>query len=104
VNVTTNGRFAMYARLVRFSFGPGKQTEAQAIADNIAPLIASQPGCGGVTVFGDEDDGECGLFVLWDSEEHADAAARIVRPKLDEYLAPDVQGPPEARLFKVLSQ
>jgi len=59
----------MYARLVRFSFGPGKQAEAQAIADDLAPLIAAQPGCGGVTVFGDDDTGDYGLFVFWNSRE-----------------------------------
>jgi hypothetical protein len=45
----------MYARLVRFAFGPGKRAEAQAVADDLGPLIASQPGCEGVTVFGDDN-------------------------------------------------
>ena len=94
----------MYARLVRFSFGPGKHTAAQSIADDIAPLIASQPGCQSVTVFGDETDGEYGIFVLWDSQANADAAARVIRPQLDELLAGNVQGSPDTRLFEVLSQ
>jgi heme-degrading monooxygenase HmoA len=93
----------MYARLVRFSFGPGKHAEAQAIADNIAPLIASQPGCEGVTVFGDDTDGEYGIFVLWNSEDNANAAAQLVRPKLEEHLAGNVKRPPDARLFRVIS-
>ena len=93
----------MYARLVRFSFGPGKHAEAQSIADDIAPLIASQPGCQSVTVFGDDTDGEYGIFVLWHSEDSADAAAQVARPKLNEHFAGNVQGPPDARLFKVLS-
>ncbi len=94
----------MYARLVRFSFGPGKQAEAQALADNIAPLISSQPGCQSVSVFGDESDGEYGIFVLWDSEENANAAAQVVRPKLNEHFAGNAKGPPDARLFTVLSK
>jgi len=94
----------MYARLVRFSFGPGKHAAAQAIADNIAPLISSQPGCQSVTVFGDETDGEYGIFVLWDSQDSANAAAPLMRPKLDEHLAGNAKGPPDARLFKVLSK
>ena len=93
----------MYARLVRFSFGPGKHAEAQAIADNIAPLIAAQSGCEGVTVFGDDAAGEYGIFVLWKSEGDANAAAQVVRPTLDEHLAGNVTGPPDARLFKVIS-
>jgi quinol monooxygenase YgiN len=93
----------MYARLVRFSFGPGKVGAAQSLADNIAPLIASQPGCQSVTIFGDETDGEYGIFVLWDSQENANAAAQVVRPKLEEHLSGNAKGPPDARLFKVLS-
>lgn len=94
----------MYARLVRFSFGPGKYAEAQSIADNLAPLIASQPGCQSITVFGDDNDGEYGIFVIWNSEENANAAAQVVRPKLDEHLAGNIQGPPDAHLFKVMSK
>jgi hypothetical protein len=94
----------MYARLVRFSLGPGKRAVAQALADDIAPKIAALPGCGGVTVFGDEGDGEYGLFVLWDSEANANAAAAVVRPQLNEHLAPHAQGVPDARLFEVLSK
>jgi hypothetical protein len=41
--------------------------------------------------------------VLWDSPDHAEAAARVIRPKLDEHFAGKVQGPPEARLFEVIS-
>ena len=94
----------MYARLVRFSFGPGKRAEAQAIADDLAPLIAGQPGCASVTVFGDDNDGQYGIFVLWDSQANAEAAAKLVRPQLDEHLAGNVQGAPETHLFEVLSK
>jgi quinol monooxygenase YgiN len=94
----------MHARLVRFSFGPGKRAEAQAVADDLAPLIASQSGCESVTVFGDDSDGQYGIFVLWESKDHAEAAAQVVAPKLSEHLAGNVQGPPEARLFEVISK
>jgi len=93
----------MYARLVRFSFGPGKHAEAQALAENLAPLISTQPGCESVTVFGDETDGEYGIFVLWDTQENANGAAQLMRPKLNEHLAGNAKGQPDARLFKVLS-
>jgi quinol monooxygenase YgiN len=94
----------MYARLVRFSLGPGKRAVMQALADDIAPLIASQPGCNGVTVFGDDSDGQYGLFVLWNSEANANAAAQLIRPKLNDHLSGHAQGTPEARLFEVLSK
>ena len=93
----------MFARLVRFRFEPGQRAAAQAAADDLAPLISAQPGCGGVTVFGDDNDGQWGIFVLWDSQANADAAAQVIRPKLDQHLSGLVQGPPETRLFEVIS-
>jgi hypothetical protein len=92
----------MYARLVRFSLGTGRRGVAEAIAGDLAPQITSQPGCRGVTVFGDDSDGEYGIFVLWDSQAHAAAAASIIRPILDKHLSGNVQAPPEARLFEVI--
>jgi len=94
----------MYARLVRFSFGPGKRAVAQALADDLSPQIAAMPGCRGVTVFADDSDGQCGVFVLWDSEANANAAAQVIRPKLDQHIAGHVQAAPDARLFEVLSK
>jgi len=55
-------------------------------------------------VFGDETDGEYGIFVLWETQEYANAAAQLMRPKLDEHLAGNAKRPPDARLFKVLSK
>ncbi len=53
-------------------------------------------------MFGDDSDGVYGIFVLWDSAEHANTAAGIVRPKPDEHFAGNLTSPPEARLFEVL--
>jgi len=92
------------ARLFTFTLGPGKRAVAQAIADDIAPTIAALPGCHGVTVFGDDGDGQYGIFVLWASEAEAKAAAPIIRPKLDERLAGHVDDAPVARLYDVFSR
>jgi heme-degrading monooxygenase HmoA len=92
----------MYARLVRFSLGPGGETKAQELANDLAPIISVQPGCQAVTVFGDHGDGEYGIYVLWDTQENADTAAGVVRPRLNEHLAGNVTAPPETRLFEVL--
>ena len=92
----------MYARVVRFSCSPGDEAPAKEIAEHLSPQIRQQPGCEQVVVFGDAD-GEGGLFVLWDSEEHADAASEIISPKLKQHLAGHVSNPPDARLFPVLS-
>jgi heme-degrading monooxygenase HmoA len=92
----------MYARLVRFSLASGNEAKAQELADDVAPLIATQPGCQAVTIFGDHEIGEYGVYVLWDTQEHADAAAGVVRPKLNEHIAGVATAPPDTRLFSVL--
>jgi len=90
-----------YARLVRFTCDVD-DAPARALAADLAPLIRQQPGCETVVVFGDAA-GDGGLFVLWDSQEHADSAAAVIRPKLDQHLAGHLKAPPDARLFPVLS-
>ena len=92
----------MYVRLVRFGFGPGKQEAAQNLAADLVPAISSRPGCKGVTFFGDHADGEYGLYVLWDTQENADAAAAVIGPRLEQHLSGNVVRAPERRLFEVL--
>lgn len=92
----------MYARLVKFSVGPGFETKALELANELGPLASVQPGCQAVTVFGNHGDGEYGVCVLWDTQEHADTAAGVVRPVLNKHLAGNVTAPPDARLFEVL--
>jgi Antibiotic biosynthesis monooxygenase len=94
----------MYARLVRFSLGPGKREIAQAVADDMPPKIAAMKGCRSVTVFGDDSDGEYGIFVLWESEADADAAAPVIGPQIHERIGGHVTADWEARLFEVLSE
>ena len=93
----------MYLRLVRFNCGPGKRAVAEKLGDELLPAIREQPGCLSASVFGDDQDGEYGVLVRWDSQEHADAAAAVIRPRLEEHLAGHVQSPPEARLFEVIA-
>ena len=93
----------MYARLVRFSFGPGMRAEAQALSDDLAPAIGAQPGCTSVTVFGTEADGEYGIFVLWETEQAANDASQVISPRLSGHLGGNVKGAPDIRLFEVLS-
>ena len=93
----------MYLRLVRFTLSEGHRSGARAIASDVIPAIKQQPGCQSATFFGGGDDGECGMCVVWDSQEHADAAAAVISPRLQQHLAEKVSGPPDIRLFPVLA-
>jgi hypothetical protein len=94
----------MYARFVKFTLGAGRRAVAQALADDLVPRIASQPGCASVTVYGDDGAGEYGIFVLWESEGNAAGAASVIRPILDKHLSGNAKAPPEVRLFEVISR
>jgi len=93
----------MYLRLVRFTLSEGSRSRAQAMADDLIPAIKEQPGCISAMFFGGEEDGESGICVVWDSREHADAAAAVISPRLEQHLAGNVTGPPDRRLFLVIA-
>ncbi|HZP57395.1 MAG TPA: hypothetical protein VFC53_07555 [Dehalococcoidia bacterium] len=90
----------MFLRLVRFKLSDAAR--AQAMAHELITAIKQQPGCQHAVFFA-ADDGESGLAVLWDTQQHADAAAGLIRPQLERHLQGAVAAPPEARLFPVLA-
>jgi hypothetical protein len=72
----------MNLRLVQFNLGPGRRSEAEAIADKVVPNIRKRPGCVRCEFFADPDSGDYGLVVLWESKEAAEAAASVIGPIL----------------------
>jgi hypothetical protein len=92
----------MFARLVKFNVGSGQQQAAETLAEDLGPLIRSLPGCSSATFFGDDTDGEYGIFVLWETQAQAESAAAIVSPRLEQHLAGKVKGGSSRRLFKVI--
>ena len=92
----------MFARLVLFKFGPDLREAAEKLASDLGPRIRAQAGCQSVTFFGDDSDGQYGLFVLWNSQEHADSAASEIAPQLQRHLAGKVTEQPLRRLYEVI--
>ena len=92
----------MYLRLVTFQFGEAGRSKAEELAGDLGPAISSQKGCRGVTFFGDDSEGEYGLFVLWESTEAADAAATVIGPRLQQHLSGNAKAPPSIRLYQVI--
>ena len=92
----------MYARVVRFNFGPDNHAKASELANDLVPQISALAGCHNVVCYGDASDGEYGLFVLWDSQKAADDAATVIGPQLSKHFAGNVKGAPDIRLFEVI--
>ena len=92
----------MYARLVSFALQDGKESVAAELARDLVPDVRRQPGCQAVTCFGDSESGRYYLYVLWGSQEEADAAAAVMAPKLQKHLAGNTVAPPERNLYPVI--
>ena len=92
----------MFVRLVLFNFGLGMRDAANELAADIGPQIRGLNGCKSATFFGDDTDGQYGLFVLWESQEHVDSAAKIIGPQLMSHLEGKVTEESSRRLYNVI--
>ena len=91
----------MYVRLVRFTLGEGARSTAEKLADEFIPAIKAHTGCSECVFITDDDAGEYGIVVHWDSKENADAAAAAIGPRLSKALSEVTEEPASMRLFEV---
>jgi len=68
----------MHARLIRFSIAdPNRGTPEnaqQTIRERVIPMLSQYDGYAGYLAFMDKDRTRARAVILWDSEEHAEAA------------------------------
>jgi hypothetical protein len=93
----------VFLRLVQFTLSDGNRSYASAMANDLIPKIKQQPGCQSASFFGGGADGVSGLCVLWDSEEHAAAAAGVISPQLQQHLAGRVSSQPAMNLYPIIA-
>ncbi len=91
----------MYVRLVQFSLGSGKRSEAEAIADQIVPAIRGREGCERCEFITDDAAGEYGILVLWESLPAAKAAYEVINPMLQLALSRAGAQGTSLRMFEV---
>jgi len=91
----------MYAQLVMLTLGPGTRSTVKKIADQFAPALRAMQGFKTITFFGDETTGEYGSLTLWETKEDAEAAAAVMRPKLEQAVSGIAKAPPTRRFFEV---
>ena len=91
----------MYLRLVKITLEPGSRSAAQNLADEFVPAIKAQNGCNECVFFADDNSGDCGIVVLWNSKEDADAAAPVIGPRLAQAISEVSDEPANIRLFEV---
>ncbi len=92
----------MYVRITTFKLGSGKREEALELATNIDPVLRSQKGFKQMYFFGDDETGEYGGMVLWDTKEDGQAAFNVVFPQVQQALQGRAQEPPKTGLYEVV--
>lgn len=92
----------MHVRITTFKLGTGKRQEALEVAKQIDPVIRSQKGSKQMYFFGDDNSGEYGGMVFWDTKEDGEAAFNVVFPQVQQLLQGKVQEPPKTGLYEVV--
>ena len=100
-NLETEEKKVMYLRIVRFTLEPGLRSTAEKLDDEFVPLIRDQNGCYKCFFITDDDAGDYGIIVLWESKEAAGAAAEIVGPRLTKALSDITDAPDSRQLFEI---
>ena len=92
----------MYARLVFFTLGQGMRSTVEKLLEELSPKIKAQKGFKSVNFLGDDEAGEYGAFILWETKEDAEAAKEALFPILQSKLTGIAKGPPTLKLFEVI--
>ncbi len=92
----------MYARLVLFTLGPGMRSAAEKVADEMNLKVKARKGFKNVNFLGDDETGEYGAFVLWETKEDAEAGKEALLPVLQNALSGIAKSPPNIKLFEVI--
>lgn len=91
----------MYVRLVSFKLKDGMEEKALGLVYNIIPEIKSQTGFQDCKYLMHPADNEYALIVYWDSVANADAASKIIGPKLIPEINKISVNPAILRLYEI---
>ena len=91
----------MYIRLVQFNLGPRNEAAAKELADVYMPKITAQHGCQSVVMIMDDEAGDYGLVIHWESEADATAAAAVIGPEMMPAIAAKATAEASVRLYEV---
>jgi heme-degrading monooxygenase HmoA len=91
----------MYAQLLMLKLGKGMRPAAEKIADQFLKAIKTLKGFKSITFFGDVESGEYGSLGLWASKEDAEAAAALMKPKLEQAVKGIAKAPPTRQIYEV---
>jgi heme-degrading monooxygenase HmoA len=92
----------MYARLIQFKMGPGTRSTAEAIIADRGKALSEAKGMISSHFVGDDATGEYGVFVLWESQEDAEAFFKVSFPVAQQALKGLLEEPAQVHLYEVI--
>ncbi len=92
----------MYARLIMLTIRPGDHTSAEDFVGLLSSEMEKLPGYQSATYFCDRRYGEYAVLCLWESEEEAVIAGRLLCSKIEAMTAGKAISVPASKLYEVL--
>jgi heme-degrading monooxygenase HmoA len=78
------------------------RSAAEEILEEMSPRVKARNGFRSVNFLSDDEAGEYGAFVLWETKEDAEVAKEALLPILQSKLTGIAKSPPTIRLFEVI--
>jgi len=92
----------MYANLVTFNLAPGKPKQREKLIQKFDPALKATKGFKQVTFLGNDETGQGGALMVWETKEDAEAAFQAMFPQLQQALEGLVKEPPIRAVFEVI--
>ena len=91
----------MHVLFTMFTLGPGAQEIGDKLGEQFSSTLKDLKGFKRLTMFRDDETGECGGLSLWESKQDAEAALATTGSKLKEALTGVVTGPPKRGVYEM---
>jgi len=91
----------MHVLFTMFTLGPGTQELGDKLGENFSSTLTGLKGFERLTMFRNDETGECGGLSIWQSKQDAEAALAATGSKLKEALTGVVKGEPKRAVYEV---
>ncbi|MEH7235105.1 hypothetical protein [Bacillus sp. JJ1562] len=90
-----------HARLVQYTLGNGQRLIAEKLTKEFDRVSRGLMGFRGNVYFFDDSSGEYRVVNYWDTKQDAEAAQRVISPKLEKVLEKYTDEKPTYRIFEI---
>jgi len=91
----------MHVLFTMFTLGPGTQELGDKLGENFSSTLTGLKGFERLTMFRNDETGECGGLSIWQSKQDAEAALAATGSKLKEALTGVAKGEPKRAVYEV---